>query len=101
MLNEYKDTIYNMSMDELKNYLIELGDIIKKEKLILIVDILSIMFGSYIDINLFLNDDVNVSYNILLTFIVIVLSLNFDYFVSDFKSNKKLLKKIENEMKAS
>lgn len=101
MLDENKYIISNMSNNELKDYLVELKSIIKKEKLILTINILSISFGSYINIDLFFYKDLNAYYNVLLTFMVLALAFNFDYFINDFKNNKILMKNIEDEIKIS
>lgn len=101
MLDKNKYIINNMNKDELKDYLIELKSIIKKEKLILSINTISILFGSYIDVDLFINNDLSKSYNVLLTFIIVALAFNFDYFINELKENKKLLKNIENEIKIS
>lgn len=101
MSDEYKDIINNMNRDELKDYLIELKSIIKKEKLILSINTISLLFSLYIDIDLFINNDLSKSYNILLTFIVLVFAFNFDYFINELKKDKKILKKINDEIEIS
>jgi hypothetical protein len=89
--------IKEMTKEELKDYLIDLKSIVRREKMILIVNSLSLICGSYIDIDLFLHSDLDISYNAFLTFIIISLSLNFDFINDERKKDTKLLKKVIGE----
>lgn len=99
MEEKYGNIIKNMTKDEIREYLIELRDKMNYERKILLVNLLTITLSSYMNIDLFLNSDLNSSYNIILTFLIVVYAFNFDYINDNIRDDKKLINMLQIELK--
>ncbi len=95
----YNNIVDNMTKDEIKEYLIELRKKLSNERKILLINFLSIIISTYIDIDLFFNSDLNISYNVILSLLIIVYSLNFDCINDNIRDDMKLINILQIELK--